>query len=647
MPKARAYDASNIESLSDVEAVKTKASMYIGALDHFGKWIMLKEIIDNARDEAGDGHANLVYVKRLGDERFGVYDNGRGIPVDMHKTNVPAIQLVFCKLHAGGKMHNDKNSVYKKTIGVHGVGACITNALSTYLKAFSYRHGWHAFECKTGEPVRYKKATVRKANLPDYVKSDALVRGKGSYVEFEIDNSRFGCDPIPDDTIETYLRLLSDFYPKVRFVYADEEGVLCDVVNKRSLEAKVAADNGVSAKNVLHVQTKEVNAILCFSRKTPIKDALYVAGSPTPDGGTHWNGLLRAVELAVAPYVKKDTFKAEAIAESLSGILNIELNTPEFKGQTKQRLETKEAMAMVRDALKGPLTAFFASNKQAVNEAIKLATTLHALEQKQKRELDLVKAVTGTRNKSNLPVKLSACPNCAPEKRELYLLEGDSAGNTAKIARNKAYQETLPLRGKFLNVVRNDSRAGDSTLVQDLLRSIGYSKDDPEMKKARVGKIMLLTDADSDGSHIQILLLGFLHRYVPQAFKRGVYIVDMPLYSLAQDHKKYYGNSLSDLRKQVKTITGTLTRFKGLGELNPDQLRELAFSPARKLIRVQPLREDEKAVFYGLMSGNADIRKDMLSYNPDNQPDNQVASASKPKLDKMSLYKRLRSRLRA
>jgi topoisomerase-4 subunit B len=612
--KPRTYEAKDIETLTDIQSVQQRTEMYVGSTDAFAKWICLKEPIDNARDEAGDGHADVVYVERLGLNEFIVYDNGRGIPVDNHaKAKVPAIQLVFCKLHAGAKMNNSADAVYKKTIGVHGVGACVSNALSISLKAYTYRKGWHLLECVKGEPEKLVKQIPPLTEIAHkYVQ-----KNKGTLVHFTLDAARFEGE-IEDDTIINYLAIMSDFYPKISFVYADDKGI--EVFrNDKTLAAKTALDNGVAAKQVLSLQTETLDVALCFSRKNPIKNGLHVCGSPTPEGGTHWNGLVKAVEFAIAPYVKKEAFDAEDIAESLSGVLNISLHTPRFKGQTKQRLESKEAMPIVRDALKAPLTLFFSKNKESVIEAIKHAEVLHNLALKQKRETELVKAVASTKGKLNLPPRLSQALNCRPEKRELFLVEGDSANGVAKLARIKEFQETLPLTGKILNVVHNDNRAAENAAVQDILRAVGYSKDDPNMTQARVqGKVIFLTDADSDGGHIQLLLLGFFQKYMPQALKRGmIYLVDIPLYSYRSATEQAYGNSLGEIKAQVKSFNPSyLSRAKGWGECSPAHLRALAFADTRKLIRIEAPEPEDKEVFYGLLTGDSTLRRKMLSYDP-------------------------------
>ena len=623
MVKAVKYDADALLSLSDIESIQEHPTIYAGEMNNFAVWLCVKEIIDNARDEAADGHANLVYIERLSEFEFVIYDNGRGIPVDTHpKLKMSALQVVFCKLHAGANMK--QGGAYKKTLGVHGVGAAVTNAFSSTLHAASYRNGkWNWFQGKKGIPV----GKVSTGPAPEPLMSNRFkLQKRGTYVTFEINKDVF--EPgstVESDTIIDYLAIMSDFYPGITFVYNDKEGEEV-FVNKMSIEARIAQEHGVTPKQVLCVKDENVNIAICFANAPDksVSKHTYVCGSPTPELGTHWTGFTKAVERAALPFIKKGkSVYAEDIAEALAGVINVELHKPRFKGQTKQKLVSVEATKLVADAITGPLCIFFTKNKGKVIEIVKRAEDLFALRQKQSQEMNLANAVKNTRGKSNLPAKLTQSFNCKPEDRELYIVEGESAGGTCKKSRFEKYQEILPLTGKILNVIKSDVKAADNGPVQDLLRTIGYVKhagsSQADMSKARVqNKIIILTDADSDGGHIQILLLGFLFKYFKEAFEQDlVYIVDAPLYQYKEGGKYTFSQSLADMRKIPSFNSKNLTRMKGWGEIGPKALRELAFDPkTRKLFRVNPLASEDKEDFFALLTGNAEFRREMINYKP-------------------------------
>jgi DNA gyrase/topoisomerase IV subunit B len=634
-------------------------TLYVGSLDTFAKWIAVKEIIDNARDEAINGHATFVRVTRYGDEMFSVQDNGRGIPIGTHaKTGKPAIQLVFCELHAGGKMHNSEKSAYQKSIGVHGMGAAITNALSVNLKAFVFHRNWKVFECKRGEPVNkdVRAATAREIPL------DCENIKRGTFVEFTLDNSIFNSPPIDDSMIHNYLQILSDFFPGIRFEYvvcddavSDDNPVVTVYKNTKSLVELTAEDNNVNSKDVLHVRTPQLECALCFSHLTPISKNLYVCGSPTPDGGTHWQGLVKAVASAVEPHVKKEKFNAEDFAACLSGVMSIDVSAPKFRGQTKQKLESREAVKIVADALTAPLTAFFKKHKAQVANAIASAERLYALHEQYKHDTDLSKALAAPKGKSNLPAKLVPCLHAKPHERELFILEGDSAISASKASRDKKFQELLPIRGKILNVVNNARSAIDNEIVKDLLAAIGYTKDDPDFEKSRVGKIIIATDADSDGCHIQILLIGLLYTYVPAAFRKGmVHVVNLPLYVRKNGKEMVFGNTLKEVGASEKGALGkhgkdgVIVRMKGLGELNPAEMKILVYDKTRDLVKLSPLRKEEMHDFRALLSSNPEMRKRMLDYDPaqDNSHEDHPATRRPNESRAVRIRKRMTARLR-
>jgi DNA gyrase subunit B len=614
VPKTKAsnsgvYNAANITVLSDIESVQKNPGVYINSLDSYGMWVCVREIIDNARDEATAGFATKVTVYRKDDFTFRVVDDGRGIPVDMHPQHKkPAIELVFCKLNAGGKMSHGENAAYKKaTSGVHGMGASIVNAMSSKLTAHTYRNSKraHVFTCNHGIPA---------GPLQQVVANDSLT---GTEVEFTLDAKRFDAGSfVEDKTIIDYLSLQADLYHGIEFTYHNGS-TQTTFKNKHTIAHKLAAACNLDAKAVLHARDDHVNMALCLSPDQPIKNAMYVCGMPSTEGGTHWQGLIKAIDQALIGFTKKDV--AETFAECVSGILNLEIDNPKFKGQVKQQLKSREAVDIVYNSLHAKLRKFFMQHKAEVAEVIKKAEALVEMRKKHRNEEELTRTVNGNgKNKLNLPAKAVVCPNAKPELRELFICEGESALGTCEEARFKTHQEILPLTGKVLNVVRNTDKAVNNVSVKDILSMIGYNANDPNMLNSRVrGKIIILTDADADGGHIQLLLIGLLHKYFPRAFELGmVYVLNTPLYEYKSATELAYGNTLGEIKAQLKHFDPTcVKRMKGWGSCSAKSLREIAFSDKRELIRVLPLDDAGQPVFLGLLSSDPKMRREMLDYD--------------------------------
>lgn len=613
----QSYTAADIEVFSDIEGVKRNPVIYITSTDSFGLWVCFREIVDNARDEATDGSANKVCVKRTGPYSFSVWDDGRGIPIDMHKKEKrPAIEVIFCKLHAGGKMSHGEGMAYKKaTAGTHGMGAAIVNALSSTLVARSYRNGvWNTFTCKAGVP----SGGIVKSAPPRISEFGAL--NKGTVVEFTLDKQYFDADAkIDDETIKSYMKLQSDLHPGITFVYADSRGNKSAFITKKTLGEQLADECAVDEKDVLYVNAGGVQLAVAFRAeddKSYLLERTYVCGVPTPDGGTHWQGFVNAIADAL-PNNKRAL--AGYFMGLLAGIMNVEVLKPLYYGQTKRKLRTKEATEQVYNAIAKPLATFFKKHKPDVDALLTQAQHLADMAKRHSHEAEMAKALGVKNGRSNLPAKLvRTIGDCKPTNRELFIVEGESALGTAQQARFKATQEILPLTGKVLNVVRNKDNAVNNVAIQNILRSIGYVEGQKGTDKMRVQKaIILLTDADADGGHIRLLLLGVLRQYLPQAFEAGiVYIIDTPLYKYKSPTEYAFGNTLGEIKAAVKKFDPAyVNRMKGWGGCNPPELRDIAFSDKRKLIRVLPMEEDEREQFYGLLQDDAKLRKQLLTFD--------------------------------
>lgn len=609
------YDASAIEVYSDVEGVRQNPNLYITTNDSYGMWVCLREIIDNARDEAR-AEGTTVYVMRYRDPlHFMVYDDGRGMPIDKHpKEKKPGIELIFCKLNAGAKMQHGGGKAYERaTSGVHGMGACITNALSSKLVVNTYRSGkWHEFTCNNGIPQPVVQAKAFRSQVGKF----------GTEVNFTL-NAKFfeSGSKIETPTILEYLKLQSEFYPHIKFCFRDEANADNNTTffNKLDLGKQLAARYAVAESDVFSYSKAGLHVALTFGDSEKgdyLTERMYACGMPTPEGGTHLNGLTSAVA-ACLPVKQKDL--APAVVSLLAGVLNIEVDKPKFNSQTKRKLRNTEVAEQVYTALEAPLRTFFRKHQAQFGTLVEHAKHVADMQKRHENETKLAKAVGGN-GKGSLPLKLVRCPDCKPADRELFIVEGISALGTAKLARFPKYQEILPLTGKILNVVRNSEKSVNNKVIQDILKTIGYSKQTDDVKTLRVQKaINILTDSDADGGHITLLLLCLLNRYVPQAFKAGiVYVVDTPLYQYKGADEQAFADTLSELRSKVKHFDpACVSRMKGWGACSPKSLRKIAFGPERKLLRVKPLSKEEETTFFGLLGDDPELRRKMLNYTGD------------------------------
>ena len=580
------YNSENIKVFSDVEAVQKHPHMYVGDNESFALYLILKEIMENAFDEIVQNGTRVVVART--DKGFLIYDDGRGIPVDSGAHGIPAIKLIFEKLNSGGKSNGEYGNA---TVGVHGVGCVVSNALSHRLMAASYRNRkWNGYVAKKGVGS-IQKIDIKTFPGYEYIKD--LIANKGTLVYVEPNFDFFGeRGVIEDDPIKRAMYISSIAHPKKKYIYIDGEGrefIYKDEIKKISNDA-------------LKFFSDKVTLIL---KKEEGSVQSYVCAAPTSEHGTHWSGFVKAYGEAIQPYVKRNqTFDIED-AINVSGMLNYVTVAPSFSGQAKQKLKTKAATAEVAAAIKDALAIWVKKNKSHVQAGIEHAVKLKNIENKYEQEKTLQKSVA----RGSLPFKLASCPYAKPQQRELYLLEGDSAAGPAKVARDEKFQEVWPIRGKILNVYRSFKKAAKSQAVQEVLRVIGYSPDDPKMEKARIqGKIIILTDADSDGAHIRILLIALLWRFFPEAFRRKmVYFARTPIYSYRTDNGPYFGDTLTELRKEVekakiKFNAENVTRAKGWGEVSPKQLKQLAFDlRTRDLVNIPPLDEMDMKTFKGIV----------------------------------------------
>jgi len=572
--------------------------MYIGGVGSAGLHHLIWEILDNSVDEAMNGHASNIWVTLHADgSSITIEDDGRGIPVDKHPTTKKsALEVIFTFLHAGGKFEHGN---YKTAGGLHGVGASVVNALSKELVATVKRDGaqWE-MRFKQGKPV-------------SGLKKLGPARGTGTSVYFHPDAAIFPKIEFDPELIKARLDVSSYLHRGLKVWFEDEatkdkrtfehtEGLvdyLKTIVAERSAKPVHDLPFVLGKDDVLRV-----DLVVQWTEATDEHLRSYVNGIPTGSGGTHENGLRAGIGKAVRNYIethslspKGVTLVAEDIREGLTGVLSLFVSDPQFQGQTKDRLNNPELVSAV-DALVRPALEHWLNHNASVAQAIVARIILAARAREASRAAQAeVSRKSATSTRLNLPGKLSDCTNADQETSELFVVEGDSAGGSAKQGRDRARQAILPLRGKVLNAESASlAKVLENKELSDLVTALGCGLGKNfELSKLRYGKIIILADADSDGNHIATLLLTFIYRHLPQLITNGkVYLAQPPLYRIDVGKDTYW--ALDDAQKDAilkqKNGRGTpeITRFKGLGEMMPKVLWETTLNPrTRRLLRVE------------------------------------------------------------
>ena len=597
MPTAN-YSAKDITVLEGLEPVRKRPGMYIGGVGSAGLHHLIWEILDNSVDEAMNGHASNIWVTLHADaSSITIEDDGRGIPVDKHPTTKKsALEVIFTFLHAGGKFEHGN---YKTAGGLHGVGASVVNALSKELVATVKRDGaqWE-MRFKQGKPV-------------SGLKKLGPARGTGTSVYFHPDAAIFPKIEFDPELIKARLDVSSYLHRGLKVWFEDEatkdkrtfehtEGLvdyLKTIVAERSAKPVHDLPFVLSKDDVLRV-----DLVVQWTEATDEHLRSYVNGIPTGSGGTHENGLRAGIGKAVRNYIethslspKGVTLVAEDIREGLTGVLSLFVSDPQFQGQTKDRLNNPELVSAV-DALVRPALEHWLNHNASVAQAIVARIILAARAREASRAAQAeVSRKSATSTRLNLPGKLSDCTNADQETSELFVVEGDSAGGSAKQGRDRARQAILPLRGKVLNAESASlAKVLENKELSDLVTALGCGLGKNfELSKLRYGNIIILADADSDGNHIATLLLTFIYRHLPQLITNGkVYLAQPPLYRIDVGKDTYW--ALDDAQKDAilkqKNGRGTpeITRFKGLGEMMPKVLWETTLNPrTRRLLRVE------------------------------------------------------------
>jgi DNA gyrase subunit B/topoisomerase-4 subunit B len=593
------YTAKDITVLEGLEPVRKRPGMYIGGVGSTGLHHLVWEVVDNAVDEAMNGHAANISVTLHEDaSSITVTDDGRGIPVDKHPhTKKSALEVVFTTLHAGGKFEPGN---YKTAGGLHGVGASVVCALSKELVVTVKRDGavWEQ-HYRQGKPL----APVKKLGA---------ARGTGTTVFFRPDATIFPKVEFDRDVIRERLEVASYLHKGVRVTFEDEAAGTRDVFEHAdglaSYLQKIATGIGARAvHDALFALNKEnglrLDLVLQWTEWTDEQIRSYVNGIPTGSGGTHENGLRAGIGKAIRNFIethnltpKGVTLTSDDIREGLVGVVSVFLEDPQFQGQTKDRLNNPEVASAI-DSMVRPGLEHWLNHNQSVAEAIvaRIIMAARAREASRAAQQEVTRR-SATTNRLNLPGKLSDCTSSGRDDSELFIVEGDSAGGSAKQGRDRTKQAILPLRGKVLNVESASlAKVLENKELADLVTALGCGiGKNFDITRLRYGRVIVLADADSDGNHIATLLLTFIYRHMPQLMTAGrVYLAQPPLYRIDIGKETHWALDEAQKEAILKANakgrgTPEITRFKGLGEMMPKVLWETTLNPAtRRLLRVE------------------------------------------------------------
>ena len=626
------YGADQIQILEGLEAVRKRPGMYIGSTSSRGLHHLVYEIVDNAVDEALGGYCDTIDVTIHPDNSITVIDNGRGIPVGInHKAGVPAVEVVFTILHAGGKFGGGG---YKVSGGLHGVGASVVNALSNWLEVEI---------CSEGKiyKQRYERGHVC---YPLKVIGDCEAGKTGSKITFLPDDTIFEDTVFDFDTLKQRLREMAFLTKNLKIILRDlrpengkiektfhYEGGICEFVTYLNKSKTPLYDD------IMYFEGKkdDVYVEVAMQHNDSYTESAYsfVNNINTPEGGTHLAGFRNAITKTFNDYARnakllKDSepnLSGDDIREGLTAIVSIKIEDPQFEGQTKQKLGNSEARGAVDSIVSEQLTYYLEQNPTIAKQICEKSILAQRAREAARKARDLTRRKTALDGMA-LPGKLADCSDKDPKKCEIFIVEGDSAGGSAKTARSRATQAILPLRGKILNVekARLDKIYGNAE-IRAMITAFGTRiHEDFDIAKLRYDKIIIMTDADVDGAHIATLMLTFLYRFMPELIKQGhVYLAQPPLFKLEKNKKVWYAYTDDELAKILDEVgrdqNNKIQRYKGLGEMDAEQLWDTTMDPEKRvLLKVSMNEEAESEIdltFTTLMGDKVEPRREFIETN--------------------------------
>ncbi|MDO4268422.1 MAG: DNA topoisomerase (ATP-hydrolyzing) subunit B [Eubacteriales bacterium] len=624
------YGADQIQILEGLEAVRKRPGMYIGSTSSRGLHHLVYEIVDNAVDEALAGYCDKIDVTINADNSITVVDDGRGIPVGIQKkAGIPAVEVVFTILHAGGKFGGGG---YKVSGGLHGVGASVVNALSTWLEVRVYQDG----------KIYQQRYERGKVMYPLKVVGECPADKHGTEVHFLPDPEIFEETVYDFEILRIRLQETAFLTKALRITLKDDreekqektfhyEGGIREFVTylnkgKAPLYNEVIYCEGL--KDGVYVE-------VAMQHNDSYTENIYsfVNNVNTPEGGTHLVGLKNALTKTINEYARKNkllkdsepNLSGEDIREGLTSIISVKIEEPQFEGQTKQKLGNSEARGAVDSVVSEQLTYFLEQNPAAAKTICEKSVLAQRARAAARKARDLTRRKTALEGMA-LPGKLADCSNKDPEKCEIFIVEGDSAGGSAKTARSRDNQAILPLRGKILNVekARLDKIYANAE-IKAMITAFGTGiHDDFDISKLRYHKIIIMTDADVDGAHISTLMLTFLYRFMPELIRQGhVYLAQPPLYKLEKNKKIWYAYSDEELNQILKEVgrdtNNKIQRYKGLGEMDAEQLWETTMDPERRILLRVNMDDDVASeldlTFTTLMGDQVEPRREFIEAN--------------------------------
>ena len=623
------YGASQIQILEGLEAVRKRPGMYIGSTSAKGLHHLVYEIVDNSVDEALAGYCDHIEVTINKDNSITVVDNGRGIPVGIQaKAHKPAVEVVFTILHAGGKFGGGG---YKVSGGLHGVGASVVNALSEWLEVNVYVDGYEYYQ-------RYERGKVMCE-----LQKIGPTEKRGTTVHFLPDKEIFEETVFDYKVLKQRLREIAFLTKGLRISLTDvreEEPILSSFHYEGGIREYVAYLNKANTPlydEIIYCEGEKDGVLVevALQHNDGYNENVYsfVNNITTPEGGTHLVGMRSALTKTFNDYARKNkllkdneqSLTGEDIREGLTAIVSIKIGEPQFEGQTKQKLGNSEARGAVESIVSDKLSVFLEQNPAIGKLIVEKSVMAQRARDAARKARDLTRR-KGALDSMSLPGKLADCSDKDPAKCEIYIVEGDSAGGSAKTARSRATQAILPLRGKILNV---EKARLDKILVNNEIKAMITAfgtgiHEDFDITKLRYHKIIIMTDADVDGAHISTLLLTFLYRFMPDLIREGyVYLAKPPLYKIERNKKEWYAYSDDELNAIMTEIgrdqNNKIQRYKGLGEMDAEQLWETTMDPERRILMRVSMDDAEKVsideTFSVLMGDKVEPRREFIEKN--------------------------------